>query len=228
MRRQLVTQPRGVQILPDSIKSFYEAVREAEYIVASRKPDLIIAPLRGAEPIIESMRVIAELEGRKLPEVAYVETGTLDSRQDGKPLRPLFPKKKVELVRARLSQYIEKSDGHLKVCLIDEVISGGSIVKNYDYVNGALRLFYPNVEFELSAIAICEGGIIKCGRFEQLRGMRRITPLFVDDLFTIDRTRFLTPLVRRGDEVRQEGEYPRNSKPMLYAELERLHRGLQK
>jgi len=217
-----------VRISEDRLMSFYQAIKRAEYIVSSRKPDLLIAPLRGAEPIIESMRVIARLEGHELPEVVYVETGTITAREDGKPLRPLFPHAKVDLVDKRLTPHLEGSVRPLRLCLIDEVEQGGSIVKNFDYVNGAMRLMHPGVDFELFAIAICSRGTEKCEGFNQLRMMGRIFPLFVDDLFTVDRVRFLSPLVRRGDDVQREGEYPRDSKRILYSEIERLHLELRK
>ena len=51
------------------IESFYAAVCQAEHYIALRRPNLIVGPLRGAEPIIESIRIIAELEGRQLPDV---------------------------------------------------------------------------------------------------------------------------------------------------------------
>ncbi|MFH0863295.1 MAG: hypothetical protein V1875_09765 [Candidatus Altiarchaeota archaeon] len=219
--------PNPIRVSKEQVMSFYEAIREAEYIVASRKPDFIVAPLRGAEPLIESMAVVADLEGRDMPEVVYIETGTIGSRIDGKPLRPLFPEGKVALVSERLGSRFRGKDGRLSICLVDEVESGGSIVKNFDYVNGAMRLYYPKVDFDLYAVGICSRSREKCGRFVQLLGMGKITPLYVDDLFTVDRTRFLSPLVRKDDDVRRQGLYPGDSKNELYNNIERIHRELQ-
>lgn len=206
------------------IRSFYEATRRAEYLLASRNPNLIVAPLRGAEPLIESMRIIAKLNGRELPEVVYVETGTIDHIcEDGERSEPkaLSSEQKMELVGSRLQPHLEGQDC-VHLCLVDEVENGGSIVKNLDYVNGTLRILNPDIQFDLWALGIC-GPKEKARKFDKLLGMGKLFPIHVIDLFTIDRTRYLSPLVRKNGNVTQTGEYPRDIKTDLYAEIGKLH-----
>ena len=213
------------RVSQESLVSFYKAIREAERIVISRQPDLLIGPLRGAEPIIKSIGIIASLECHKLPTVLYIGTGCIDSLFEGQQRlnpKPLSDEQKLDLVKESLSPYVIQRNEKFRLCLIDEVNGGGSIVKNYDYINGALRIFYPKTDFNLEAIAICNPQE-KCGRFKQLMRMRKITPLYVADLFTVDRTRYLTPLVRKGHNVEQKGKYPKDLKSELYNELARLH-----
>ncbi len=208
----------------ESIVSFYEAIKLAERIVATEKPDLIVGPLRGAEPIIESMRVIAGLEGRELPRVVYIETGSIDHIFDGEVRKnpiPLNTKQKLGIVISRLAPYLVNHWG-LSVLLVDEVEHGGSIVKNYDLVNEALNFYYPRANYDFKAVAIC-GPQDKCSKFEQLTRMGKIIPVYVRDLFTVDKTKFLSPLIRRSDDVRREGTYPMDLKPKLYAQIVDLH-----
>jgi len=110
------------------------------------------------------------------------------------------------------------------LCLVDEVHSGGSITKNFDYINGALRIYYPEVDFDLEAVGIC-GQQEKCRKFNQLRDMGRLTPFYTDNLFTVDKTRYLSPLVRVNGDVVQEGRYPKDLKGDLYKEIARIHTG---
>jgi hypothetical protein len=219
---------KDYKVSEQAVLSFYKAICKAEYLVNSRKPNLLVGPLRGAEPIIESLKIIAGLEGHEFPPVLYVETGSIDKvLEEGKILspKPLRDEQKVQLVGQRLEPHVQDYGKLLNLCLIDEVESGGSIVKNYDYINGALRIFYPSTDYNLEAIAIC-GPKDKCGRFKQLWEMGRITPLFVDDLFTVDRTGYLSPLVRTGDNVQQKGAYPKDLKSGLYNEVIKLHRAV--
>lgn len=209
----------------ESIVSFYEGIKIAERTVATEKPDLIVGPLRGAEPIIESMRVIASLEGREFPQVVYIETGCIDHVFDGMVRKnpvSLNVEQKLGIVMSRLAPYLDNHGGKLSVLIVDEVERGGSIVKNYDLVNKALHFSCSQANYDLKAVAIC-GPQDKCAKFEQLTRMGKIIPVYVRDLFTVDKTKFLSPLIRRSDDVRREGTYPMDLKPKLYTQIADLH-----
>ena len=92
------------KVTQEIMDSFYRAVSNAEYRIAARQPDLIVGPLRGAEPILESMGLIARFNGRELPEILYVETGCLG----GPNPKPLGEEEKLELVKRRLEPHVEK------------------------------------------------------------------------------------------------------------------------
>ncbi len=214
------------KVSKSALYSLYKALALAEEHIANKAPDLIIGPLRGSEPLIESMKIIADMNKRAFPNVLYIETGCIDSIVNDNTRfdpRALEEAQKVALVKKRLYPYVSGRKREINMSIIDEVVRGGSILKNYDYVNGAMKLYYPEKKFKLNAVGIA-GPEAKTYYFEQMRAIGLLKAFFVENLFTVDRTRFLTPLIRTGDDVVQQGAYKRSVKSDLYDAIREIHK----
>lgn len=138
------------------ILSFYGAINGAYEEIKKVKPDIIVAPLRGAEPLIKSIRLVAGLEKASwaIPKVAYVKTGQFTADYvPGKKLverveQRLVPapthgekKKIIDSALAPHAEKLNKDNPH--IMLLDEAMRGGSITESYEILREFLRERYP-------------------------------------------------------------------------------------
>ncbi len=193
----------------DELESFYIAIKIVYRIILASRPDAIIAPLRGAEPLIKSVQLLASLEGKskRIPPVHYPRTGEQTAER-------VFRKERIrdsfaaDMVKAMTDAQKEKElpkifekiierhkKGHPKILLLDEVFQGGSIVgtlKRLDSCN-----YLRGNRAKIFAIGIANEPTPKNAEYKNLLNRRRIREIRVKRLFTIDSPQFIYPLVER-------------------------------
>lgn len=211
VRRVNKKEFRAQRMHPYSLKeilAFYRACYGIYLHITGNRPDVIVAPLRGADPIIKTVRLIASLErnSEAIPTVVYPRTGEQSALPEKKVYSHIPPKyiesmsvseKKRELLDM-LGRVVErKKPGQpVKVLLVDEAFSGGSISSHYSIIKELIRKHRWKVS--LSAIAVTtrhEKVEHKSGEYVRLRSEKKIREFSVPWLFTTDSPSFLQPLI---------------------------------
>jgi len=209
------------------ITSFYDAINQTYLAILEARPQYILVPFRGAEPILRGVQLLASLDrnSSKMPRVIPLMIGEIDREISDHPYSFSEEEKRADIMK-RLGR-LKLPIGHpsfsipARLLIIDEVQKGGSMSKNFGYVESALKKL--RVVAELSGIAIAETGKKRHERFSALERERRIRPIFVEKLFTVDKQHFL-PDLQRVDSNRTKTRIPNSAERMeLFENLQRIH-----
>jgi len=208
------------------ITSFYDAINQTYLAILETKPHYILVPFRGAEPILRGVQLLASLDhnSSKMPRVIPLMIGEIDRAKSDHPYSFSEEEKRADIMK-RLKR-LTLPEGSLflsppKLLLIDEVQKGGSMSKNFGYIESALKKL--RITAELSGIAVAETGKSRHQRFSALERERRIRPIFVEKLFTVDKQHFL-PDLQRVNPSRTKTHIPDSAERMeLFENLQRIH-----
>ncbi|MCD6478371.1 MAG: hypothetical protein J7L44_00620 [Candidatus Diapherotrites archaeon] len=184
-------------------ESFYDAMYALYRMILEEKPDLVVWPLRGTWSFVRILRLIANAEKNSsaLPKFCQPKIGQVHSEKElaeGKMRseRALTQQEKMRLLHDALLRHPEvtKKDSP-KIFLVDEVLTGGAIFKNYTLLKTVLR------QIGVRRPQIITVGIEHPGEkrkdYEAMAkniGMRRLK---LKRLFTVDKLQFMYPMTRR-------------------------------
>ena len=190
------------------------------------RPDIIIVPLRGGEPLIRGIQLIASLERRssELPMICFLKIGEINPEMSGYPV-PIHQQDKDRIVREKLATTFKKiGKTNLKILLLDEAQYGGSISKNFQIIERAMKkIGYP--DSKLGAIAIAEHKLQRRPLFKRLVEEKKIFVIPVEKLVTTDRQQYLLNLIRRGRYSVSIGTSSNTTHRLnLLSRLEKLHK----
>ncbi len=205
---------RGYTLM--DFESYYGALRNLYSHVLLNGYDAILIPLRGAEPFMKAIRLFASLERKsnRLPHVVYLKIGERVSEPpEGLPLRSLpehfgaklpahnlaSQKETIKNELARLS--VKTGKTKLKLLLIDEVILGGSVLKQQNLITAAGTEL--GIAIKLKTAVLSELGQVKTPQFRALVRSGVIQVFGVRKLISSDNFKFLLQLVntRQGERV---------------------------
>jgi hypothetical protein len=184
------------------LTSFFKATYAAYRKIISTQPQVIIAPFRGAEPIMKAIFLYASLEGKshQMPKVAWPRAGeqsiehSIKVEKLSKNHAPAMSteEKKQEFERI-IHQAVKRSNGKpTRVVVVDEVIHGGSITNTIALLKNASDKMGKNVT--ISGFAIAEMGQVLKGEYRHLRSKGTINEFPVRRMFITDSPLFLRPL----------------------------------
>ncbi|HHQ45353.1 MAG TPA: hypothetical protein ENN13_04370 [Candidatus Altiarchaeales archaeon] len=192
---------------------FYRGIRTAEELVIKLKPDIVVVPLRGAKPLNDYIRRLADADGRLDQTPAYVEIPLGEvSTDDGKTRMGVLADTQ-DVKKAVLKEYLLpkiKDLGERPLILVlDEVGSGGAIVKNIYLTQEVLQEAKPHGR----VVAVGVGGAGRRRKiFTTLRAGGVLEEITLQDKFgknsmiTMDRPDILVALERGEDgQVRAVG-----------------------
>lgn len=199
-----------------NFQEFYRGLREAQEVILKIKPDILVVPLRGAKPLHDFIQRLSAEDGRSsdMPEFIEVPLGEVSSSTGVKVgITADDTSTKVEVLRQHLIPCLkEKGVEKPVVCILDEVGSGGALLKNMGYAKEVLAEGYPNS----LVVAVAVGDSNKRRQpFTHLRAKGFIHEIRLDDkyshtsMLTMDRPELLVTLVRGEDgkvKVADEGE----------------------
>jgi hypothetical protein len=216
--------PREQARIERGIWEYYEALHQAYLHVLEAKPDIIVVPLRGAEPLWRGIQLIASLERRssELPRACFLRIGEIERGESKHPYSFRVDQQQAETVK-RLSKSIKavgKKEG-LKVLLLDEASRGGSVTKNMGLVKHALKRVAGG--WEAKAVAVVESEKMRHPPFERMAGRGEITPVFLRKIPTMDKKMFLLRLVRESAEKTRVKKGFTMHRLGLLAKIEKMH-----
>ncbi len=202
--RELAKHPYSLHELTYFYRACYELYR---HIVVER-PDVIIAPLRGAEPIVKTIRLIASLEKKSslIPLIVYPRTGEqhkVERKNMYESLPPQFeesmtPRQKKRELDDMISRVFGTKNGkrHKSIFLIDEAFSGGSVSTHYRLIDQLIREHSWNASLRTFSVTTKHQKVSqKSSDYLRLLREGRITEVEVPWLFTTDSPFFLQPLI---------------------------------
>jgi hypothetical protein len=184
-------------------ESFYEAIYALYQMILKEKPDLVVWPLRGTWSFVRILRLIANGEKRssELPKFCQPKIGQVHSEKglaEGKlkSERALTQQEKWQLLREALLRHQEviKKESP-KIFLVDEVLTGGAIFKNYSLLKSVLK------QIGVRRPQIITIGIEHPGKkhegYEKMAKNIEMRRLKLKRLFTVDKLQFMYPMTRR-------------------------------
>ncbi|MFH0954688.1 MAG: hypothetical protein V1777_01135 [Candidatus Micrarchaeota archaeon] len=189
----------------EELDHFYEVCYEIYRQIVHQRPDLIIAPLRGSDPIIKTVLLIASLERKSklIPKIVYPRTG----EQTDIPFQRGYASVPAKLREAMTEDQKQKEllalvgpkieackPGHaLKLFLVDEAFSGGSISQHYRLLENLIR--EKGWRVRMRAISVASRPVPKSSGYRRLVNAKKIREFSVPWLFTTDSPLFLHPLI---------------------------------
>ncbi len=193
------------------LAEFYTATYKAYTSVIADKPNALIAPLRGAEPLTKAIRLYANSEKKSnlLPMFYYPRVGEFNYGVSGKILKKNHyyspkaleaseQKKEISRMLDRLIKRTvgRRKDKKIKITVIDEVKQGGSVSQFVNFLNEefAKRGMLKNVEINI--IAIAQKNPNRSKGYLDLKKKYRVKELSVKRLFTMDSKRYLISLLK--------------------------------
>ncbi len=226
----------------DELFGFHEAILHAYRDINAHQSDAIISPLRGSEPLVKSVKLIASLERNSaaLPKVYYPKVGQVNYGKFAPGViksiggdfavthDQIETEQKKEMLRIvdgvfKDAHYPKHPKKRIMITVLDEVYSGGSISKNVSLLEEALQEVttrrlkrgdkVPTVYIKV--IAIANKDSYRCKEYRALRARGIVREYVVPRLFTTDSPHFLYPLVKE----RNEGKFSwfRREKPTRLA-----------
>ncbi len=177
----------------NELESFVHAITQINHFIDQEKPDIILAPMMGAVPLVDALNALnPHFENNK---VYYVPASS--SLQSLNNILPGAVKNVLE--EAVPAEF----PGRLKIFSIDEVVSGASAVRLRNKVNLGLRRFARErgltneevADIEYTQIGM-EHGLHKANGkdwnngYKQLRDLGLVVPFEVDRIITMDNPKF--------------------------------------
>jgi len=180
------------------VVSFCKGMNEMYEFGRSINPDLIIFPLRGAQPFSAAYAKISELNNVKNPEMLLLPIGTfLDIHM--KKERGMTKPEKIEITEQNLDTYFCDNPKARQVLLVDEVLNGGTILTNFNLINNYLMTCFPDAK--LNVCAIEHGQYEQRGKYKNQAKKHDFCKIRVDSLFVMDRPQYLPKVSKNGSFV---------------------------
>lgn len=192
------------------LEAFAHAAYKSYLSIISSRPDAIIAPLRGAEPIIKAINLYANEEKKSalIPPVFYPRTGQLSIGKSGEVIDKTAPgfspsQKESEQLREinrSLDKIIKSAKRNYKnkihITVIDEVRHGGSVSQAVDLIDELLRRKKTGLTIDISVLAIAEKKAYRSKPYIHLKTRKNFKEFLVPRVFTMDSGRYLFPLIK--------------------------------
>ncbi len=203
------------------LNSFYDAVHQTYLSILKERPDYILVPFRGADPILKGVQLLASIDrnSSKMPRVIPLLIGEISREKSTHPYSFREDEKIAEI--GRRLQRLKGLKGTPKLIIVDEVQKGGSMSKNFGYVENALRRM--GISAELSGIGIAETGTPRHERFSVLEQQGKIKPIFVEKLFTVDKQVFLPEIRRTDSNSTHISSHNLNERMEIFEKLQQMH-----
>lgn len=204
VREHLRKYPYSVE----ELESYYHSLYSAYRTILASKPDLVVVPLRGAEPLAKAVRLFATLERKssQLPSFVYprlgeqtIEEGTVVDRfsmAKAKTISDRDRKRECSRVVDKAIKERKKRNGRRTdpiILVLDEVVQGGSITKTIGLLREAAATKGKSII--TTAIAVSDSGREKSAEYRHLVSLGIIKEYPVKRLFTVDSPTFLRPLI---------------------------------
>ncbi len=187
---------------------FYRACYGLYRQILAERPDIIVAPLRGADPIVKTIRLIASLERKSssIPTIVYPRTGEqhrVPEKRQYTHVPPIYEESMTISQKRReledmIQRAVDKRNGRgvTTVFLIDEAFSGGSVSQHYHLLDDLIQQKKWNMKLRaFSVVTKHEKVASKSSAYTRLVKEGRITEFEVPWLFTTDSPLFLYPLI---------------------------------
>ncbi len=226
----------------DELFGFYNAMFHTYRDIYAQRSDAIVSPLRGSEPLVKSVKLVAGLEGHSsaLPKVYYPKVGQVNYGKYSGGVIPhiggdyavthnqVETEQKKEMNRIvegvfRDAHYPKHPKKRILITVLDEVYSGGSISKNVQLLEEALQEVttkrlkkggkVPTVYIRV--IAIANKNSYRCKEYRSLLSRGIVKEFVVPKLFTTDSPHFLYPLVK--ERASGKFQWLRREKPVKLA-----------
>jgi hypoxanthine phosphoribosyltransferase len=198
----------------EDVEGYYHALHGAYLSIVSQKPDAIIAPLRGAEILVKSMNLFANLDQNSsmMPIIYYPKTGQIHAnvlsnkvKSVGSAYEPSITESEQKREMRRIVDKIiarHKLTKHpgkrIIVTVVDEVVSGGSLTQTIRMLEDifAEKVGKYNFRLDYNVVAIADSRKQRCPEYNYLKTRRVVKEFPVPRLFTTDALKFLFPLKR--------------------------------
>jgi hypothetical protein len=188
-------QRRNLQISDQDLDSFVDGLIEANRAIEREQPDIVLAPMLGAVPLVDALNVVNPQFDNSV--VFYVPASSTI-----KNLNAILPGTVKNLLSDVADPDHFMGEG-LKILSIDEVVSGSSIMRLRSKVGEGIKLFVQQMKregFDISEgtiqymqIAFEHGIHIETGKewnggYKGLRESenKSIIPITVDRIITMD------------------------------------------
>ena len=176
--------------------SFCNGMHQMYLYAREINPDLVLFPLRGAQPFAASYTKIAALKEEPTPDFLLLPLGTCTDIER-KVLRGLTKPEKERVVERNLDVYFAAKPSTRRVLLVDEVMNGGTILEHHHLVSKYLQERYS--DSELRTCGIENGSHEPRGRYKNRAAKHGFYRVRVDTLFVMDREQFLPKVRLNGD-----------------------------
>lgn len=199
------------------LSSFCDGMQAMYAFGKTVRPDLIIFPLRGAQPFSAAYHTLGEVYREPVPNLLLPPLGTcFDLERNAE--HGLTPKEKASIIEDGLETYFSAHPNTVNILLVDEVMNGGTIVQHFQLVNEYLRRNHRNARFNVCAIE--HGQHQPSPRYRQQATRHSFERVRVESLFVMDREQYL-PRVTRNGIFRVEITLPK-LEPIV-SEIQRRH-----
>jgi hypothetical protein len=192
------------------LEAFTRATYKAYLSVLSTKPDALIAPLRGSEPLVKVMNLYAseERKSNQMPRVFYPRLGQISLGEHGKIIDKTLPgfiqsqsePEQVRELRRMLDSVLKRSrvdqKKRIHLVLIDEVRHGGSVAQAVEMIEGLIANKATKIPVSLSVIAIAENKAYRSASYNALKSRIHVKEFLVPRVFTMDSANSLFPLLK--------------------------------
>jgi hypothetical protein len=191
------------------LDAFVNATYKSYLSIIASKPDALIAPLRGAEPLVKVMNLYASLEKKTnlMPRVYYPKIGQISIGQNGKVIDKTLPgflqsQKESEQLK-ELNRMVDRllvnaknsNKKRLNVVFVDEVRHGGSVSQAVEMVEKILANRVTKIPINISVIAIAEKKAYRSVAYNNLKSRFKVKEFLVPRVFTMDSGNSLFPLL---------------------------------
>lgn len=140
------------------MKSIYSIIFEQE------KPDLIIAPWRGAAPLVWTLEEMAKRRGDTLPECIAIPLGTNVDVANGGHQKGISATSKIHIISTYLETIYETMGENVhKIMLLDEANTGGTISQAAHHFNHILESMRDKYQWNVSFVSVAAHNIKGAG-----------------------------------------------------------------
>jgi hypothetical protein len=192
------------------LEAFSKATYKAYLSILVTKPDAIIAPLRGAEPLVKVMQLFASEERKSsdLPRVYYPRLGQVSIGESGKVIDKTLPgflqsqeePEQIKELRRMLDSVLKRSriDGKKRIhlVLVDEVRHGGSVTQAVEMLENLIAKKATQIPVSISIVAIAENRAYRSASYNALKSRIHVKEFLVPRVFTMDSANSLFPLLK--------------------------------
>jgi len=178
------------------MKSYVAGMLNLATVIEELNPDGVIVPLRGAYPFYATYEKISEIKGKKPKEGLFLPLGTCIDLQKNKKRGLTVPEKR-EVIDSYISSYLKENPFTKDFLLVDEVMQGGSIRLTYDLLSNYLAIYAP--EIKINVCAVEDKRVGKIEGYKELKLRHKFNTIQIDNLFTLDRERFLPKVIKNKD-----------------------------
>lgn len=192
------------------LEAFTKATYKAYLSILSTKPDAVIAPLRGAEPLIKVMNMYAseERKSNQMPRVFYPRLGQISIGEHGKVIDKTKPgflqsqsePEQVRELRRMLDSVLKRSriekKKRIHLVLVDEVRHGGSVSQAVEMIERLIATKATGIPVSISIVAIAEEKAYRSANYNALKSRVHVKEFYVPRVFTMDSANSLFPLLK--------------------------------